>query len=134
MRRSATHVRAILHGLITTVAGCPSCTSADIRPSRRPAPAAATVGLHPYRCRACGERFWLRDSQVAAMNESRDRFLRDPAAPEHGAPQWTTPKQRRPQPLPDFDLSAAAPPLSEADLTQLDRVLEDDEEDGEAKG
>jgi hypothetical protein len=53
---------------------CPHCGSADVRPSRRSL-GLDRIGLHRYRCRACGGLFWLRGSRVEAVQARRRDYL-----------------------------------------------------------
>ena len=63
---------------------CPHCESADVRPSRHSL-GLDQIGLHRYRCRACGGLFWLRGSRVAAVQARRRDYLE--ALPGVGSPR-----------------------------------------------
>ena len=56
---------------------CPHCDSADVRPSRHSL-GLHRIGLHRYRCRACGGLFWLRRGQVAAVRARRREYFEAP--------------------------------------------------------
>ena len=64
---------------------CPHCDSADVRPSRHTR-GLDRIGLHRYRCRACGGLFWLRRGRIEAVRARRREYLETPAgtAPDRG--------------------------------------------------
>jgi Zn-finger nucleic acid-binding protein len=70
---------------------CPHCDSADVRPSRH-ALGLDRIGLHRYRCRACGGLFWLRRGRIEAVRARRRDYLEAPAG--------TSPPRPRTAPLP----------------------------------
>jgi len=57
---------------------CPHCDSADVRPSRHTL-GLDRIGLHRYRCRACGGLFWLRRGRIEAVRARRREYLEAPA-------------------------------------------------------
>ena len=78
---------------------CPHCDSADVRPSRHTL-GLDRIGLHRYRCRACGGLFWLRRGRIEAVRARRRDYLEAPAG--------TAPPRRR----------TAAPPVTLGGLDQ----------------
>ena len=61
-----------------TTMSCPHCDSADVRPSRHTL-GLDRIGLHRYRCRACGGLFWLRRGRIEAVRARRRDYLEAPA-------------------------------------------------------
>jgi hypothetical protein len=57
---------------------CPHCDSADVRPSRHTL-GLGRIGLHRYRCLACGGLFWLRRGRIEAVRARRREYLEAPA-------------------------------------------------------
>ena len=52
---------------------CPHCDSADVRPSRHTL-GLDRIGLHRYRCRACGGLFWLRGADRGRARAAAEYF------------------------------------------------------------
>ena len=87
---------------------CPHCDSADVRPSRHSL-GLHRIGLHRYRCRACGGLFWLRRGRIAAVRARRREYLE--------APPGVAPARPRPAavPTPQAVLGPPAEALSGLD-------------------
>ena len=66
-----------------TTMSCPHCDSADVRPSRHTL-GLDRIGLHRYRCRACGGLFWLRRGRIEAVRARRRDYLEAPAGTAPG--------------------------------------------------
>ena len=103
--------------------GCPRCESADVRPSHGTL-GLERIGLHRYRCRACGGLFWLRGSRVAAVQARRRDYLEAPAGTR-------LPRRRAEAPaglLRGLDVPPETPAPG-IDLQALDRELARQRED-----
>ena len=98
---------------------CPHCDSADVRPSRHTR-GLDRIGLHRYRCRACGRLFWLRRGRIEAVRARRREYLETQTG---GAPPVTLDELGQPPvTLGELDESANAPAPA-ADLRALDLEL-----------
>jgi hypothetical protein len=69
-----------------TATSCSHCDSADVRPSRHSRDL-GSVGLHAYRCRACGGLFWLPQGRIEAVRVRWDKYFASPlgAAPREAS-------------------------------------------------
>jgi hypothetical protein len=97
---------------------CPHCDSADVRPSHTSF-GFDRIGLHRYRCRACGGRFWLRRGRIEAVRARRRDYLEAPAGAAPAGPRAAAPAIL----LGGLDGSPDAPGLA-ADLQALDLELQ----------
>lgn len=97
-------VRCLIHGLLADPPACPRCASADAKRSRRPSRWSA-VGLVRCRCRACGSRFYLSESQAARLPERVEDVT---GRPENG------PRTRRRDTAEPVDLEAIERQIAQA--------------------